>query len=214
MMIAFSVKEKITARQRLEMNDSPLDAGKIRRLMDLSDRLRTVDFLFFETATSTNDEARAELLRHRRELVVLARRQTAGRGRLDHRWESQIANNIYLSFGLPKLLPSSNLQRLVTLYAGSIVRALQGRFSIPLSLKFPNDLMLNGAKVGGLLAETVLENRSALLGIGLNLQHDGELQRRCEQPISSLSSVRTLDPSEMVYLLTEIFFESYNAIDG
>lgn len=194
------------------MKASPLDAETIARHLRRCERPAALDFSFFETLTSTNDEARRRLLQRPRELLVLARRQTDGRGRHDHRWESYLADNIYLSFGLPVLPAADDLRRLPMAYAAAIVRALESRAGLRLSLKFPNDLLLNGAKVGGILTETVRRCDSFVLGIGLNLHHDGELQRRCDQPITSLSTARRLGPNWTVLLLVEVFFDCYDRL--
>ncbi len=89
--------------------------------------------------------------------VVVADHQTAGRGRLDRRWESPPGTALLASF---VLLPNPVL----SLAAGvAAAQACGGG----VRLKWPNDLLLNGAKVGGILVEVT--PTTAICGIGINL---------------------------------------------
>lgn len=90
--------------------------------------------------------------------IVVADHQTAGRGRLDRRWESPPGTALLVSF---VLRPNPVL----SLAAG--VAAAQACGS-GVRLKWPNDLLLNGAKVGGILVE-VTPRATAICGIGINL---------------------------------------------
>jgi len=89
--------------------------------------------------------------------IVVADHQTAGRGRLDRRWESPPGTALLVSF---VLRPNPVL----SLAAGvAAAQACGGG----VRLKWPNDLLLNGAKVGGILVE--LTPTKAICGIGINL---------------------------------------------
>lgn len=89
--------------------------------------------------------------------IVVADHQTAGRGRLDRRWESPPGTALLASF---VLLPSPVL----SLAAGVAAAHACGD---GVRLKWPNDLLLDGAKVGGILVEVT--GTKAICGIGINL---------------------------------------------
>lgn len=112
--------------------------------------------------------------------VYLADEQTAGRGRGNHAWHSAPGTpgapaGLYLSvlarpsLHLNKALP---LSLATGLAAQAAVRALTG---LTLDLRWPNDLLLGGKKLGGILVETAVEPdatlRYAVIGIGINLGH-------------------------------------------
>jgi BirA family biotin operon repressor/biotin-[acetyl-CoA-carboxylase] ligase len=100
--------------------------------------------------------------------VVLADEQTAGRGRQGRAWESP-KGGLYLSV---LLRPSSASAALLPLAAGVAVAEALGHFGVPAQLKWPNDVLLEGRKLAGILAEAS-SSASALewvvLGIGVNV---------------------------------------------
>lgn len=104
--------------------------------------------------------------------VVLADRQTGGKGRLGRRWESPAGVNLYCSIVLkPDLAPSAAPQ-LTFLSAVATARAITAVTGLQPAIKWPNDLLLNGRKVAGLLNEMSAETDRisfVILGIGVNL---------------------------------------------
>jgi BirA family biotin operon repressor/biotin-[acetyl-CoA-carboxylase] ligase len=107
-------------------------------------------------------------------LVVLARRQTAGRGRAGRLWESPAGSGLYASFYLRPHWPPARAS-LLTLAAGLAVRDACRAFGVVPALKWPNDLLApdgSGRKLAGILTETRSEKgvvREAVVGVGLNL---------------------------------------------
>ena len=114
--------------------------------------------------------------------VVLAEEQTAGRGRAGRLWQSDRAAGIYVSLLLrPKLSPVQ--APLLTMMAGlSAHAAIQAHTGLAADLKWPNDLLVRGKKVGGILTEMHAEPsqvRFVIVGIGLNVNQEefpGELR--------------------------------------
>ncbi len=107
-------------------------------------------------------------------LVLIAREQTAGRGRLARRWESP-PGGLYLSLLLRPAIPlaqANQLTMLVSLAAIDACRAVANVYPRP---KWPNDLLLNGRKLAGALTELASEGarlRHAVIGLGLNVNND------------------------------------------
>ncbi|MHB8610848.1 MAG: biotin--[acetyl-CoA-carboxylase] ligase [Candidatus Dormibacteraceae bacterium] len=109
--------------------------------------------LRLETVTSTQDVARPLPIGS----IVMAEHQTAGRGRLDRRWEAPPGTALLVSFVLHPTPVLSLAAGVAAAHAcGSGVR-----------LKWPNDLLLKGMKVGGILVEVT--RATAICGIGINL---------------------------------------------
>ncbi len=126
--------------------------------------------LSFEELASTMDEALKEALAGTEEgTVVLAGRQTAGRGRFQRPWVSE-PGNLLLSV---VLYPSMAEMPFLSMMAGlAVARTVQRETGLQPSIKWPNDVLLGGRKVCGLLVEDALEGdvvRYALVGIGLNV---------------------------------------------
>jgi BirA family transcriptional regulator, biotin operon repressor / biotin---[acetyl-CoA-carboxylase] ligase len=122
-----------------------------------------------EKIGSTNDEARRlaqEGAAHG--TVVHADEQTSGRGRLAHTWFSP-PGNLYLSILMRTGQPvarSSQLSFLAALAVADAVETLLPR-QIRAMVKWPNDVLVNGAKISGILVEQVAD--AVIIGIGLNV---------------------------------------------
>ncbi len=126
-----------------------------------------------EEVTSTQDVAE-ELARHGAEegVVVISERQTKGRGRKGRNWASPAHEGVYLSAILrPNVRPNQVLQ--MPLIAGvAVSRAIEKVTSLRPKIKWPNDIILSGKKVGGILTEMRCEVDSInyiVLGIGINV---------------------------------------------
>ena len=123
-----------------------------------------------EELTSTIDIAKA--LHGRKSLhgmVIVANRQTQGRGRFGNTWVSPKGKNILLTF----LIEHSEWEppvSLLSLYAATAAaRVLDTAYGVPISLKWPNDLMVQGKKLGGVLVEWNKSHKRLLISLGLNV---------------------------------------------
>jgi len=116
--------------------------------------------------------------------LVWADCQMAGRGRLGRSWSSARGKGLYLSLVLRDLAPDmrSRLSLLVGLSVGQAVETLSG---IPTQIKWPNDVLARGCKIGGILCEGTSERLVAGVGVNLN-QLSADLPERPVFPASSL----------------------------
>src|SRR5947209_3460105 len=134
----------------------------------------TPTILRFESLPSTNTEAaRQAALGAPEGLCVVAREQTAGRGRQQRAWASPKDAGLYFSVVLrPRL--DARVWPLITLAAALAVRdALLDACALETDIKWPNDLLAHGRKLCGILAETVetARGRAVVVGIGVNLNN-------------------------------------------
>lgn len=140
------------------------------------------DVLVFQKTGSTNDVVNGLGRDGAPEgLVVFAEEQTAGRGRLGRRWESQPGLGLWFSMLLRPAMPLALWPRLTLWIAYAVARGMEeysaecgakfeGR---EIKLKWPNDLHMRGRKVAGILLETAAgENPFATAGIGININHE------------------------------------------
>jgi BirA family biotin operon repressor/biotin-[acetyl-CoA-carboxylase] ligase len=108
--------------------------------------------------------------------LVIAERQTAGRGRMGRSWHSPQGSGIYMSLVLKPRIPLHFTPQLTLLAAVALCRAIQSAApELPIGIKWPNDLLVHGKKVSGILLESNAEDERlryivAGMGIGVNLQ--------------------------------------------
>ncbi|MGE3467143.1 MAG: biotin--[acetyl-CoA-carboxylase] ligase [Pyrinomonadaceae bacterium] len=130
-----------------------------------------INILRFDTIGSTNTEAADQARQGADEgLCVIARRQTAGRGRHGRTWVSESDSGLYFSLVLrprldPRFLP------LTTLMAGVAVYDTLKEVGLDPDIKWVNDILIGEKKISGILAETVETptGLAVIVGIGINL---------------------------------------------
>jgi BirA family biotin operon repressor/biotin-[acetyl-CoA-carboxylase] ligase len=131
--------------------------------------------LRFDSLPSTNLEAARLASEGAPEaLCVVAREQTAGRGRLQREWRSPKDAGLYFSIVLRPILPQQSWALLTLMAAVAVHDALLEAFDINADIKWPNDLLVDDKKICGILAETVetKQGRAVVVGIGINLTKD------------------------------------------
>jgi BirA family biotin operon repressor/biotin-[acetyl-CoA-carboxylase] ligase len=132
---------------------------------------------YYETLDSTNDLAKALAAQGAPEgTVVVAEAQTGGRGRLGREWDSPPGVGLYVSLVLRPMLPPMELPQITLTTAVAVVRAVRRVAGLAPGIKWPNDLLLNGKKLGGILTEMETESdriRHVVVGLGLNVNNPG-----------------------------------------
>lgn len=139
----------------------------------LGKRSRAPQIVCLDRVDSTNSEAERRLAAGDAvPLVILAREQTHGRGRRGRPWHSAANGNLYSTFVFRPELEPARLQDF-TLWMGLNVCELVENFcKLKPGLKWPNDIFLDGRKVGGLLTEARVDAdqiRDLVFGLGLNV---------------------------------------------
>jgi BirA family biotin operon repressor/biotin-[acetyl-CoA-carboxylase] ligase len=148
---------------------------------DLLSRLGTTqvvgrDIQVFEQTTSTNDVVE-RLARDgvREGAVVFAESQTKGRGRLGRKWMSPARKGLWFSVLLrPRFSPQETTQ-LTVISATALRRAIKNVTGLEAEIKWPNDLLIGGRKIAGILTEMSAELdrvRHVILGIGMDVNQD------------------------------------------
>ncbi len=137
--------------------------------------------------------------------LIIAEEQTAGRGRLQRNWVSPFGKNLLLSI---ILFPDFGMEKILLLpFAGSlaIADAIENVTGLSSTCKWPNDLLINGKKVCGMLLESSLGNSAQekiVLGIGLNVNQEefsedlkskaSSLQLECGAVINRVTLLRNI----------------------
>jgi BirA family biotin operon repressor/biotin-[acetyl-CoA-carboxylase] ligase len=135
---------------------------------------------------STNEILLREPLQ--RPVLLAADEQSAGRGRRGRRWHSPAGCGALFSLGLPLAQPAGGLSGLSIVAGLAAVRALRALGAADAALKWPNDLLLRGAKLGGILVETRARGAgsAAVIGIGVNCRRAPGLAARLRRQIAAL----------------------------
>ncbi|MEK9629091.1 MAG: biotin--[acetyl-CoA-carboxylase] ligase [Nitrospinota bacterium] len=164
---------------------------------------------FLEETDSTNAEIARALLDSPNEegLIVIADSQTGGKGRLGRVWHSEPGMGIYFSTLIRPNLPPEKMP-LITLMAGlATLNAVNEFTPQPALLKWPNDLLLNGKKIAGILCENHSTERPAvIIGIGINVNHS-QFPPEIKNIASSLKleSGRNIDRTSLIkHLVTQL----------
>ncbi|HEY2336994.1 MAG TPA: biotin--[acetyl-CoA-carboxylase] ligase [Burkholderiales bacterium] len=146
-------------------------------------------------------------------VLLVADEQTAGRGRRGRRWIG--APGASLSFSLARRLrrPLRELAALSLVAGVAAARALRA-LGAPAELKWPNDLVASGGKLGGILVETRAAGREtlAVVGIGINLRGADELSRRLRRPVASLDRFVAVGDGD--FILQKIAAALMSAVDA
>ena len=134
--------------------------------------------------------------------AIVAERQSAGRGRGEQHWYSPAGCNIYLSAGVDMPMAARFSGYSLAIGVG-VARALK---SPQVKLKWPNDILINGRKVGGILIESATD-AECIVGIGLNVAmqpEDVTSEAGIDQPWTSLhAELGALDRDQLVVDLLE-----------
>lgn len=148
--------------------------------------------VWFDEVTSTNDVAKAQAASGAPEgTVILADRQTGGRGRMGKRFHSP-RGNLYISMILRPKLPVSDMMAVTACTASAVHDALLD-FGVATKIKWVNDLFLNGKKLCGILSEGSFNVEMhtmdyLIIGVGVNLQPDPELPDELRPIVTDISS--------------------------
>lgn len=139
---------------------------------------RFADLRWVQETGSTNADLIAEAMAGADDMVLVADHQTAGRGRLDRRWEAPPGASLLMSILVRPPFPAFGPQLLSTALGVAAVDVLRSRAGVNAALKWPNDVVAPGAgpsgedlKLGGLLAElhSGAGGDAVVLGLGLNV---------------------------------------------
>jgi BirA family biotin operon repressor/biotin-[acetyl-CoA-carboxylase] ligase len=145
----------------------------------LQEGLRTKRFgkeiFFSHEVGSTNDWAKELALLDAPEgTVTIAETQTTGRGRLDRVWVSPVGGLYFSVILRPKLKPAETV-KLVFVAGLAVAEVLRELYSVRVETKWPNDVLVNGRKVCGILSEASITDETVnfvVLGVGVNANFD------------------------------------------
>lgn len=151
--------------------------------------------------------------------IIYAPHQTAGRGRYKRKWIFDETENLYMSIVLKpdkNSFPYANLTQYLSVV---LCKFLEKNFDLTPEIKWPNDILVNGAKISGILAESCMQNnqiKAVILGLGLNVNLQRHTIEKIDQRATSLSVLKgqNFDCEKILRGICDIFFESYDEFAG
>lgn len=177
----------------------------------------TSDFkkLHFDVLDSTNTYAINNITTLDHHTVITADIQTAGRGRMERPWVSDTAENLYASIVIrPEIdfrtLPLVNFTQLFSV----IVAQTAAGYGVQPQIKWPNDILVRGSKLCGILSETAFRGGTftgLVVGIGLNVNHSAEGKVDSSYPTTSLQDEtgKFIEKKEVLDRILRAYQNSY-----
>lgn len=174
-----------------------------------------MELIFLEEVGSTN----AYVKQHMSELsdctIVYTSHQSDGRGRLSRKWIDTGENNIYMTFCLKPSCEFQEIYSNLTQYLSVVLCKTLEKYGVDSKIKWPNDVLVDGKKIAGILSETTMQGSSfkgIALGIGVNLNTPQTLLDSIDKPATSLAVIlnKEIDREEFLKTLTDEFFLNYN----
>jgi BirA family transcriptional regulator, biotin operon repressor / biotin---[acetyl-CoA-carboxylase] ligase len=165
-----------------------------------------------DRCTSTNDLLLKERIGER-PLLVAAEEQSAGRGRRGRRWYSTPGAGITFSLGRRVRRPARELAGLSLVAGIAVVRALHALGLGRVRLKWPNDLVVDGAKLGGILVETRGASH-VVIGIGLNYRRTRGLQAKVRRKLAFIDELAHVSRNRVIQAVGVGLLETLERFDA
>lgn len=150
--------------------------------------------------------------------VLVAEAQTAGRGRRGNQWLSPFGTNLYFSFYWSLQRGIQAAMGLSLVIGVAVADLLQQLLNIELQLKWPNDLYIDGQKVGGILVELAGQGHAScdvVIGLGLNIYLAESQRAQINQRVTALSehTKQLIDRNRLIPLLQQHLIDEMHAFE-
>ena len=175
----------------------------------IKENLQEAEVIFLDSVDSTNRYAKENF--SGREGVVISDEQTKGRGRLSHRWESVKGKDLTFTIVCTRRMEIKDAF-IMNFYTSLIIFDVLKKFG-NVQLKWPNDILIDGKKVSGILTETESKNGiiKFYIGIGINVNGTG-FADEIKDKATSLKKVTGSD-IDIEDLLTDVIKNFFNEIE-
>lgn len=147
--------------------------------------------------------------------IVVADRQTKGRGKNDREWISNESENLYISLSVESKNKNVNYSYYTFLSSVVVIEAIKSLITedINIKSKWPNDVLVNGKKFCGILLERDLQRNFIVIGIGINVNSHPELiDKMLFKPTNLLEEGISIKKEEILEKFVNIFEEYSNRL--
>ena len=177
--------------------------------------MNNFDIIQFDSIDSTNTYGVKNFDKLKDKTAVSALVQTQGKGRFNRVWICETPDNLCLSLVLKpeKIAHIANLTQYMSVCTCKVIET----YGLKPQIKYPNDVLIDGKKVCGILCESVLKKniiQGVVLGIGVNLNMPLSLVEKIEKPATSLNLLtgHSIDRQEFLEKLLKEFFSKYQDV--
>lgn len=175
-----------------------------------------MEIIQLDTVNSTNSYAKLNIDTLQDKTVIHALHQTQGRGRLNRSWVDLGDDNLFMTIVLKPSDVFNEIYPNLTQYLSVCLCKVLEKYGLNPRIKWPNDVLINGKKIAGILSETVIQGskfKGIVLGIGVNLnanQQDAEAIPDRVVTSLNLELNRKVDMQKFMQNLLDEFFANYN----
>ena len=173
-----------------------------------------------EKVDSTNNYAKLNIENFADKTIIHALSQTSGRGRLNRSWVDLGDGNLFMSFILKPSDSFNEIYPNITQYLSVVLCKVLESYGLKPEIKWPNDVLISGKKIAGILSETVMSGnvlKGIVVGIGVNLNSNNDDISSIPDKIATslnLEIGKDVDLDVFMNELTEEFFKNYDAFLG
>ena len=171
-----------------------------------------VKVIQLEEVDSTNSYGKKHIDEFEDKTAIITKKQTSGRGRLNRSWVDLGEGNLFLSIILKPSETFNEIYPNLTQYLSVTLCKVIESYGIQTQIKWPNDVLIDGKKIAGILSETVMQGqklKGIVLGVGVNLNSNQEKIDAIPNKIATSLNIETQKAIDLKEFLTE-FFEHYD----
>ncbi len=174
-----------------------------------------MEIIGLEEVDSTNTYAKQNIDKLADGTVIHARRQTSGRGRLNRTWIDLGEGNLFMTIVLKPSETFIESYSNITQYFSVTLSKVLERYGVKPQIKWPNDVLINGKKIAGILSETIVQGqklKGIVVGIGVNLNSTQKQLDEIQNKVAASLNIelnKNIDVTEFRSQLTEEFFNNY-----
>lgn len=175
-----------------------------------------MDYIALEEIDSTNNYAKVNIDNFADRTIIHAKRQTSGRGRLTRSWVDLGEGNLFMSIVLKPSDTFNEIYPNITQYLSVALCKVLESYGLTPQIKWPNDVLVDGKKIAGILSESVMQGgkfKGLIVGIGVNLnakQADVDLIPDKIVTALNLELSKNIDKDSFMKNLVDEFFINYD----
>lgn len=171
------------------------------------------EIICFDTIDSTNSYAKKEASKLKHGAVILSEEQLMGKGRRGRTWTSPKGTGIWMSVVLKPDIPPTEGVKLTQIAAAAICKSIRELTGLDVLIKWPNDIVIHGKKICGILTEMageINEINYIIVGIGINV-NTKEFPEDLKEKATSLfiEGGKKIDRKQLVALILKSFEKLY-----